>query len=143
MLQHGLQMQASGKLDWLLELADCAVTYRARYRAEPEWLPVLDLLLLDQSNTRSVAFQLEGIVKSLGKIRMAYGVFGNDDLPHLQTELFSLDADTDLVYGNTRLADLLGRLQAACAATSEHISLHFFSYTGERHALGRQPSSLA
>jgi len=60
-------MDANGNLDWLLELSDSIITYRARYRAQPEWLPVLDLLLLDESNPRSILFQLDGILNSLKK----------------------------------------------------------------------------
>src|SRR5439155_12866159 len=40
-------------LTWLLRLADSIITYRARYMARPEWLPVLDLLICDEANPRS------------------------------------------------------------------------------------------
>ena len=43
---------------WLLRLADSIITYRARYMARPEWLPVLDLLIRDEANPRSIAFQV-------------------------------------------------------------------------------------
>ena len=43
----------------LLELADSAMTYRRLYFAQPQLAPVLDLLLADASNARSLAFQLE------------------------------------------------------------------------------------
>jgi uncharacterized circularly permuted ATP-grasp superfamily protein/uncharacterized alpha-E superfamily protein len=42
----------------LLEIADSAMTYRRRYFAEPQLPPVLDLLLSDDTNARSLAFQL-------------------------------------------------------------------------------------
>jgi len=35
------------------------VTYRSRYRLSPQRAPVLDLLLLDETNPRALAFQLE------------------------------------------------------------------------------------
>src|SRR5690606_11447278 len=44
----------SAGLSWLLRLADSIVTYRARYMTSPEWMPVLDLVVLDGSNPRSV-----------------------------------------------------------------------------------------
>src|SRR3990167_6752819 len=69
-LQRALAMEADGRLDWLLELSDSIVTYRSRYRAQAEWLPVLDLLLLDSSNPRSVLFQMAGILKSLDKLAL-------------------------------------------------------------------------
>ncbi len=45
----------------LLELADSFITYRSRYRLDPMLPLVLDLLLLDESNPRSLAYQLIAI----------------------------------------------------------------------------------
>jgi uncharacterized alpha-E superfamily protein len=42
----------------LLEIADSAMTYRRRYFEQPQLAPVLDLLLADETNARSLAFQL-------------------------------------------------------------------------------------
>ena len=131
-LQHALGMQASGSLEWLLELSDCIITYRARYRAQPEWLPVLDLVLLDDSNTRSIRFQLEGVLKSLAKISLTYGPCGEEELERLKNELLLLQPDTDLYCGNAQLIDLLYRIQVASGQMSEHVSVQFFSYTGTR-----------
>jgi uncharacterized circularly permuted ATP-grasp superfamily protein/uncharacterized alpha-E superfamily protein len=44
-------------LDPLLEVADSTMTYRRRYFAEPQLTPVLDLLVADPTNARSLAFQ--------------------------------------------------------------------------------------
>ena len=49
-------------LEPLLEIADSSMTYRRRYFARPQLAPVLDLLLLDDTNTRAVAFQAGGRV---------------------------------------------------------------------------------
>ncbi len=46
----------------LLDLADSQIVYRARYLTGPLPNPVLDLVLLDSNNARSVVFQLEQIV---------------------------------------------------------------------------------
>ena len=131
-LQRALGMSANGSLDWLLELSDSIVTYRVRYRAQPEWLPVLDLLLLDESNPRSILFQLNGIVQSLQKIARTYGPCGEEQLAPLKDELLALSPDTDLHGGNARLSDLLSRIQVASEAMSERISVQFFSYTGNQ-----------
>lgn len=42
----------------LLDLADSQITYRSRYLAAPARGPVLDLVLLDPENPRSLAFQV-------------------------------------------------------------------------------------
>ena len=129
-------MQASGNLDWLLELSDSIITYRARYRTQPEWLPVLDLLLLDESNPRSIIFQLDGILKSLAKITLSYGSCGEKQLAPLRSELLALAPDTDLYCGNAHLIGLLSRIQLAGATMSEQISVQYFSYTGgDQHTI--------
>ena len=130
-LQSALEMDADGSLDWLLELSDSIVTYRARYRAQPEWLPVLDLLVLDASNPRSILFQLDGVIESLKKIGRSYGPCGEEQLIPLQQELLALKPETDLYYANPHLIDLLHRINVASEAISEHIGLQFFSYTGD------------
>ncbi len=128
-LQHALGMPANGNLDWLLELSDSIITYRTRYRAQPEWLPVLDLLVLDESNPRSIVFQMDGILKGLGKISLSYGPCGFEQLLPLNDELLALAAATDLYWRNARLIDLLVRINVASAAMSERIGLKFFTYT--------------
>ena len=45
-------------LEPLLEITDSVITYRRRYFAEPRLAGVLDLLLLEPTNPRSLAFQL-------------------------------------------------------------------------------------
>ncbi len=50
-------------LEWLLDLSDSIITYRARYMRPPEWLAVAELLLFDRQNPRSAAFQLLKLAK--------------------------------------------------------------------------------
>ncbi len=130
-LQRALGMDANGNLDWLLELSDSIITYRARYRAQPEWLPALDLLLLDESNPRSILFQFDGLLNSLKKIALSYGACGEERLAPLKDELLALARapEAALYCGNALLIDLLHRIQVASEAMAEQISVQFFSYT--------------
>src|SRR5262249_35017941 len=48
-------------LEALLEVADSSMTYRRRYLGSLQTAPVLDLLLADESNPRSLAFQLAAL----------------------------------------------------------------------------------
>ena len=130
-LQRALAMDDGGNLDWLLELSDSIVTYRSRYRARPEWMPVLDLLLLDESNPRGILFQLNGILSGLEKIAHTYGSCGEEEMAPLKDELLALAPETDLYCGNAHLIDLLERINEASGAMAEHIGLQFFSYTGK------------
>jgi uncharacterized alpha-E superfamily protein len=57
--------QETGRLFFLLEAADSFITYRSRYRLDPMLPLVLDLLLLDETNPRSLAYQLATISSHL------------------------------------------------------------------------------
>jgi uncharacterized alpha-E superfamily protein len=48
-------------LDVLLEISDSSMTYRSRYLSSPQFAPVWDLLLVDESNPRSLGFQLAAL----------------------------------------------------------------------------------
>jgi uncharacterized circularly permuted ATP-grasp superfamily protein/uncharacterized alpha-E superfamily protein len=61
LVRHGLPQVCRAShdaLEALLEVSDSIMTYRARYRTAFQLAPVLDLLLLDESNPKSLAFQL-------------------------------------------------------------------------------------
>ena len=133
-LEHALAMPADGGLDWLLEITDSIVTYRARYMAQPEWLPVLDLLLLDESNPRSLVFQLNGLMKFLPRLAVPDGQSSGGGaalIARLHAQLLALDPQQHLRPGSFMLSQLLRDLNAAGAAVSEQVGQRFFSYTGE------------
>ena len=63
---HPLEREEeAGRLFFLLEVADSFITYRSRYRLDPMLALVLDLLLLDETNPRSLAYQLSSISQHL------------------------------------------------------------------------------
>jgi uncharacterized alpha-E superfamily protein len=130
-LQNALSLPRDAELDWMLELADSIVTYRARYMSRPEWLPLLDLLLLDTGNPRSVAFQLFGLNDYLLRLEEIYGPCGAELLTPLLKSLDELDLDRDLRPDSERLLALLRNLQSVSYTLSEHIGQRFFSLAGE------------
>lgn len=54
----GTKAKDHASLEAILETADSLMTYRSRYLAQMRLGPVLDLLLTDETNPRSVAYQL-------------------------------------------------------------------------------------
>ncbi len=125
--------RASG-LDWLLDLADSGMTYRTRYPVAPEWMPVLDLLLRDDTNPRSVAFQVKGLVEYVDKLELAHGRFASDVLAPALAALKRLAA-ADLHPESEVLAALLEQLGRAARSTSEELTLKFFSHAASRSVL--------
>ena len=67
-------------IDWdaamrlALELCDSTITYRTRYLGQLQPAPVLDLVILDDSNPRALAFQLRTINTHLDYLAHASGV---------------------------------------------------------------------
>ncbi len=55
----------NGVLNLLLELVDSTMTYRSRYKAIPQLAAVLDLVMADESNPRSLIFQISEIEEHL------------------------------------------------------------------------------
>jgi uncharacterized circularly permuted ATP-grasp superfamily protein/uncharacterized alpha-E superfamily protein len=59
-LPHG-DTPSGPALDVLLEISDSSMTYRSRYLSTPQFAPVWDLLMVDESNPRSLGFQLAAL----------------------------------------------------------------------------------
>jgi uncharacterized circularly permuted ATP-grasp superfamily protein/uncharacterized alpha-E superfamily protein len=133
-LQHALAMPSDGGLDWLLELGDSIITYRSRYMSRPEWLPVLDLLILDTGNPRSVIYQLEGLVGALKRVAAVHGQSGEEIFEPLLMQLRGLDPGRDLRPGGEELLALMRNIYSASYQVSERIAAQFFNYVGRMEA---------
>lgn len=129
-IQHGLTMPASSNLEWLLELGDSTITYRSRYMAQPQWLPTLDLLLLDDGNPRAVLFQLEGLLGYLRRVAAVHGSCGEELMVPLLAQLQALNPAQDLRPGSEKLLILMRHIYSASYQLSERIASRFFSYAG-------------
>ena len=63
-----LEREEASVLEALLEAADSQMTYRSRYLANLQAPAVLDLLLTDTTNPRSVAFQVTTLVRHMSHL---------------------------------------------------------------------------
>ena len=64
-------------LEAVLEVADSSMTYRRRYMSSLQTAAVLDLLLSDESNPRSLAFQLVALADDVDKLPREMDLPGN------------------------------------------------------------------
>jgi uncharacterized circularly permuted ATP-grasp superfamily protein/uncharacterized alpha-E superfamily protein len=137
-----LVLQALGRdrragLDWLLELGDSIITYRSRYMMRPEILPVLDLLLLDEDNPRSVLFQVQGLVDYSARLSQQFGACGGEDLSRFARDLRELNLARELANPeSTKLKTLLLGLRGAAGTFSDQVSQRFFSHVAEQNIGG-------
>ncbi len=127
-------------LAFLLETADCFITYRARYRFAPAFPLVLDLLMVDETNPRGIAFQLVEISNHIVELPKA-----SLDAIRTPEQRLALDlltqvrlADMDALrfadhYGHRiNLTAALGRLITGLPDLSDIISRRYFSLTEEQ-----------
>ncbi len=141
LLVDGLDLVADGSLPLLLELADSGMTYRSRYLMTPLLAPVLDLLLLDDTNPRAVAFQVAVLDEHLGRLPQGRGEGGvyspaqRIAMP-LLTELRLVDpgvlAGTLPQGPRPPLGELLGRLASALPELSDVICRSHFAHAEVR-----------
>jgi uncharacterized circularly permuted ATP-grasp superfamily protein/uncharacterized alpha-E superfamily protein len=130
------QEEMSSSLLLLLELADSFITYRSRYRLDPLLPLVLDLLLLDESNPRSLAYQLSAIARHLESLPDSSDGAGlADDRRLILALLTSIRlADIEAMAKETKgtmLEQLLMHQLDLLPELSNEISRHYFNVLDE------------
>lgn len=126
--------EADGSLRLLLELGDSFMTYRSRYVMTPLLAPVLDLLLLDETNPRSLAFQLASIdahfaaLPSDGPHRSAEQRLVLRLLTTLRLADLPSLLEADLLGERPALAALLAEAAAALPELSDIIARAHFAH---------------
>ena len=131
-------------LEWLLEAANSIVTYRARYRRLPELLPVLHLVVLDETNPHSVVFQLRELEDELGRVTTELGgerpggplSAALAALRDTRVESFDTDDRMSLEHACADLADTLGKAREAAFSVSDELARRFFSHAGSPAPVG-------
>jgi uncharacterized alpha-E superfamily protein len=124
-------------LEMLLEVADSSITYRSRYFTVLQAAPVVDLLMNDEANPRSLAFQLDSLARHCGVLSSMPSGTGWPVLKQKQVEAAAdvlLRADVELLceahtgHARDRLDALLEGMGAALPAFSEAIANTYFSH---------------
>ncbi|WP_242209901.1 MULTISPECIES: circularly permuted type 2 ATP-grasp protein [unclassified Pseudomonas] len=127
-------------LEWLLELGNSSITYRSRYLAVAQLIPVLDLLLLDEQNPHAVLFQLKLVTRTLKRLNDDFGLPREAGLPQLVERLarFDLGCLENPLFGETSvraalngLADLLKDIADASGQVSDRLALRHFAHVDD------------
>jgi len=124
-------------LDCLLEVADSSMTYRTRYYTTLQPLAVLDVLMADETNPRSLDFQLSHLVDLYQKLprhlpadlkamRTALALLRSFDLRKVRYPLPGAAANGS--DGLTRLAGFLRELEGLLPSWSNNLSNRYFSH---------------
>ncbi|MGQ0456558.1 MAG: circularly permuted type 2 ATP-grasp protein [Hyphomicrobium sp.] len=120
----------------LLELADSFITYRSRYRLDPMLPLALDLLLLDEANPRSLAYQLAEASRHLDALPDGkQGVSLTEDRRLILSLLTSIRlANIEAIAadaGRDGLERLMDDQLATIPELSNAVSRHYFNLTEE------------
>ncbi|MTJ81902.1 MAG: circularly permuted type 2 ATP-grasp protein [Telmatospirillum sp.] len=132
----------SPALDVLLEVSDSSMTYRSRYLSSPQFAPVLDLLLADESNPRSLAFQNAALGQHMDQVALARrtAFLGPDQRLTVWLTGAVRTADIDILGradddgGRRNLATFLEVLRSKLWELSETLTREYFT-----HAVSRRP----
>ena len=120
----------------LLELADSFITYRSRYRLDPMLPLVLDLLMLDEGNPRSLSYQLAAASRHLENLpQSSKGVGISEDrrlIISLLTEIRLADVEAISAQPNRKaLGALTANQLAQLPELSNAITRHYFNLTDD------------
>ena len=123
----------------LLEICDSAMTYRRRYHARPQLAPVLDLLIADETNPRSLTWQLHQLTRHASQLPRdgREGIQGDEkrQVDALLSQLAGIDFSALAQSEDNEPGGLLAlcnEQDAALARLSDTVTQHYFA-----HALPR------
>ncbi len=126
-------------LECFLEVADSSMTYRSRYYTTLQPLAVLDVLMADGSNPRSLDFQLKHLVdiyerlprylpEDLQAMRDALELLRSFDLQTISYPLPGAATGANGANGLRRLQHFLGGLERLLPSWSDNLSSRYFSH---------------
>lgn len=136
--QAGLVQEREGHpvLQPMLEIGDSVMTYRRRYFAPPQLPAVLDLLLVDETNPRSLAFQLDALNEHVAELPGPVGEAGSGTEPArlaaARDRLHALDLKTleleETTPASAAIETQLGQIAEEVRRLSDEITHRYFSH---------------
>ena len=125
----------------LLEVADSTMTYRRLHFSRPSLLPVLDLLMLNETNPRSLNFQLLSLARQTSQLPQdASSTHAGKEknlADLLLSKLSSLNLSSFSIT-EEHTGETIGRLCTDLSddieTLSNHITEHYFSHAARRPA---------
>ncbi len=118
-------------LEALLDVADSLLTYRSRYLAVLRPAPVVDLLLLDETNPQAVIFQVNRLIESADRLPRQHQALLTPlqrQLVAMQARLFTTDVFEVCAGDGEALRELLEEMATGFWAVSDELSGSYFSH---------------
>jgi uncharacterized alpha-E superfamily protein len=133
LVRASLSVDERSALTSLLEFADSTMTYRRRYYAEFNLTSVLDVLIADRSNPRSLAFQLDRLQDhALGLPEASGGSIArivDQQVANLSSKLLKVHLQTPSNETREFLSDALVETRSELAELSDELTKLYFCHT--------------
>jgi uncharacterized circularly permuted ATP-grasp superfamily protein/uncharacterized alpha-E superfamily protein len=112
-----------GTLDAMLEISDSLMTHRRRYAVSLSVASVIDLVVLDPNNPRSVAFQVHALSDHLVEMP---GRNPGEPLTALERAVLKLKTDLETAVPDDAGSDFLGDVSARLSDISDKLARTYF-----------------
>jgi uncharacterized circularly permuted ATP-grasp superfamily protein/uncharacterized alpha-E superfamily protein len=125
-------------MEGLLEVADSLLTYRARYLSSLQVGPVVDLILTDETNPRSLVFQVNALrdhVERLPRLDGAVRSKAERRIIELQSGLMTVDVLAACAAQGAGLRHLIEDASVQLWQFSDEVSHTWFSHATSSRAL--------
>lgn len=138
-LTSGLDEQSWPVLEYILEVADSSMTYRSRYFTTLQPIAVLDVLMADENNPRSLNFQMAHLA-DLHRRLPRHNPADQQAIQHAVTLLRGLDLEklefplpggglpAGYSDGQSQIDRALGSIQKLLPSWADNISLTYFDH---------------
>jgi uncharacterized alpha-E superfamily protein len=132
-----------------LSFTECLSTYRFRFRSSLQLVSVLEMLLLDPKNPRSLIFQINGLYKNFEEMPKKKNYEGQIGLTPEQksvlqayttlniTDIYSLIQTSNNVFIRKSLDELLAQMSNLIGQTSSNLANNIFDHTELPRAIGQ------
>jgi uncharacterized circularly permuted ATP-grasp superfamily protein/uncharacterized alpha-E superfamily protein len=139
-----VRKDVAAPLEAILEIANSTMTYRYRYLTSLQLAPVLDLILVDETNPRAVGFQLAALAEHVKNLPGEAADAEQRPEPRIvlaaQAALRLCDVDAfcepDETGERTALGNFLEQESGHLVRLSDALSQRYLSHTGPSHQLG-------
>ena len=139
LLQSMLRSQATRTgMEALLDICDSLLTYRTRYLSSWQPAPVVDLLLTDDSNPRSLLYQVNALmehVRSLPRSNPAQRSRAEQRVIALQSSLLTADVERACAGDGSGLWELAETAVTLLWQFSDDLTNTYFSHAEISHAI--------
>lgn len=138
-LTFGLDEKSWPLLEYVLEVSDSSMTYRSRYFTTLQPIPVLDVLMADENNPRSLNFQMAHLAHLHSQlprhspadqeaIQQAVALLRGLDLERLEFPLPGCERPAEDCDGQLQIDRSLGSVQKLLPSWADNVSRTYFDH---------------